>query len=156
VSLVDAALKAAGWRLTDILVTHHHGDHTHGNHLFRPAAVIGHQRCREQVLAFGHPSWEGIFSPVDFGHLEIEAPFVTFTDLKISLPDYLARMKGLLSDASRLQDAMFECLYFGRNLIVQRRKMLQLTYDVFIYGLAISLVLFIAAVLFGADTHPKV
>ena len=27
---VEAALKKAGWRLTDILVTHHHGDHTAG------------------------------------------------------------------------------------------------------------------------------
>jgi hydroxyacylglutathione hydrolase len=28
---VEAALKKTGWRLTDILVTHHHGDHTAGN-----------------------------------------------------------------------------------------------------------------------------
>jgi hydroxyacylglutathione hydrolase len=27
---VEAALKETGWRLTDILVTHHHGDHTAG------------------------------------------------------------------------------------------------------------------------------
>jgi len=27
---VETALKATGWRLTDILVTHHHGDHTAG------------------------------------------------------------------------------------------------------------------------------
>jgi hydroxyacylglutathione hydrolase len=27
---VEAALLATGWRLTDILVTHHHGDHTGG------------------------------------------------------------------------------------------------------------------------------
>jgi len=27
---VEAALTAAGWKLTDILVTHHHGDHTGG------------------------------------------------------------------------------------------------------------------------------
>ena len=27
---VEAALKATGWRLTDILVTHHHADHTDG------------------------------------------------------------------------------------------------------------------------------
>src|SRR3954469_1949685 len=29
-SAVAAALKATGWKLTDILVTHHHGDHTGG------------------------------------------------------------------------------------------------------------------------------
>src|SRR5262245_20375953 len=27
---VEAALKATGWKLSDILVTHHHGDHTGG------------------------------------------------------------------------------------------------------------------------------
>ena len=27
---VEAALAASGWTLTDILVTHHHGDHTGG------------------------------------------------------------------------------------------------------------------------------
>src|SRR3954466_10670354 len=27
---IEAALKATGWRLTDILVTHHHNDHTAG------------------------------------------------------------------------------------------------------------------------------
>jgi hydroxyacylglutathione hydrolase len=27
---IEAALKATNWRLTDILVTHHHGDHTGG------------------------------------------------------------------------------------------------------------------------------
>src|SRR6266545_5388266 len=27
---VEAALKRTGWRLTDILVTHHHHDHTGG------------------------------------------------------------------------------------------------------------------------------
>ena len=27
---IEAALKATGWKLTDILVTHHHHDHTGG------------------------------------------------------------------------------------------------------------------------------
>src|SRR3954452_10166721 len=27
---VEAALKQTGWQLTDILVTHHHADHTQG------------------------------------------------------------------------------------------------------------------------------
>jgi hydroxyacylglutathione hydrolase len=38
---VEAALKATGWRLTDILVTHHHADHTDGI-----AALKGNYRCR--------------------------------------------------------------------------------------------------------------
>ena len=38
---VEAALKATGWRLTDILVTHHHADHTDGI-----AALKGNYHCR--------------------------------------------------------------------------------------------------------------
>jgi hydroxyacylglutathione hydrolase len=30
VAPIEAALKATGWKLTDILVTHHHADHTDG------------------------------------------------------------------------------------------------------------------------------
>ena len=38
---VEAALKATGWRLTDILVTHHHADHTGGI-----AELKERHRCR--------------------------------------------------------------------------------------------------------------
>jgi hydroxyacylglutathione hydrolase len=38
---VEAALAAKGWRLTDILVTHHHGDHTAGI-----AELKRHHQCR--------------------------------------------------------------------------------------------------------------
>ena len=38
---VEAALKATGWKLSDILVTHHHGDHTGGI-----AQLKEHHRCR--------------------------------------------------------------------------------------------------------------
>src|SRR6267142_6091142 len=38
---VEAALKSTGWRLSDILVTHHHGDHTAGI-----AELKQHHRCR--------------------------------------------------------------------------------------------------------------
>jgi hydroxyacylglutathione hydrolase len=38
---VEAAIKASGWRLTDIMVTHHHGDHTAGIE-----ALKARHRCR--------------------------------------------------------------------------------------------------------------
>jgi hydroxyacylglutathione hydrolase len=38
---VEAALAATGWKLTDILVTHHHGDHTAGI-----AELKRHHHCR--------------------------------------------------------------------------------------------------------------
>jgi hydroxyacylglutathione hydrolase len=41
---VEAALQKTGWRLTDILVTHHHNDHTAGI-----GALKAHHRCRVVV-----------------------------------------------------------------------------------------------------------
>jgi len=38
---IEAALKKTGWRLTDILVTHHHADHTAGI-----GELKAHHRCR--------------------------------------------------------------------------------------------------------------
>src|SRR5580692_9075323 len=38
---VEAALQKTGWRLTDILVTHHHGDHTAGI-----GELKTHHKCR--------------------------------------------------------------------------------------------------------------
>jgi hydroxyacylglutathione hydrolase len=38
---IEAALQATGWKLTDILVTHHHGDHTGGI-----VALKERHRCR--------------------------------------------------------------------------------------------------------------
>jgi len=60
--------------------THSHGDHTYGNFMFRPAAILGHERCRESILAAGGPSRNSFVTPVDWGDIEIEAPFVTFSD----------------------------------------------------------------------------
>jgi hydroxyacylglutathione hydrolase len=38
---IEAALRSTGWRLSDILVTHHHADHTGGI-----AELKAHYRCR--------------------------------------------------------------------------------------------------------------
>ena len=61
-----------------VVNTHHHGDHTHGNWLTKPAAIIGHRRCREAILEAGLPHFEGVFEPVVWGNIQIEPPMVTF------------------------------------------------------------------------------
>ena len=62
--------------------THHHGDHTHGNYLTHPAAIIGHDRCREEMIAAGIHTYEGVFGdpPPDWGDLELAPPMLTFSD----------------------------------------------------------------------------
>src|SRR5215211_3882394 len=75
-----AAVDALGRGPVRTLVnTHHHGDHTHGNWLVPGATVVGHERCREEVLASGTIS-EAVFPGVDWGEIQVRAPFVTFTD----------------------------------------------------------------------------
>jgi hydroxyacylglutathione hydrolase len=68
---VEAALKKTGWRLTDILVTHHHGDHTAGI-----SELTRHYRCRvvaprreaQRIAAADETVGEG--DPVRVGGLE--------------------------------------------------------------------------------------
>jgi cyclase len=65
-----------------VVNTHHHGDHTHGNYLTRPAAIVAHDRCREEVIATGIQTYEGIFGdpPPDWGNLELAPPMLTFAE----------------------------------------------------------------------------
>ncbi len=62
-----------------LINTHHHGDHTHGNYLFRPATIVGHERCREEVMAAGRGTFS-FFPDVAWGNIEIAAPAVTFLE----------------------------------------------------------------------------
>jgi cyclase len=60
--------------------THHHPDHTYGNG-FLPAEtmVIGHEKCREEVLAAGLEATKVISEP-DYGALTLRPPELTFAD----------------------------------------------------------------------------
>ena len=59
--------------------THHHGDHTYGNFVFPETTIIGHDLCREAVLATGL-SITPFFPGVQWGNIEMAPPFVTFSD----------------------------------------------------------------------------
>jgi cyclase len=60
--------------------THHHGDHTHGNWVFKPeATIIGHEKCREEVIAAGHGT-TALFPGVEWGEIRVAPPEVTFEE----------------------------------------------------------------------------
>lgn len=60
--------------------THHHPDHTYGNGFLPPqTVVVGHERCREEVLAAGLEATRVITAP-DYGDLTVRPPDLTFTD----------------------------------------------------------------------------
>jgi cyclase len=77
--LRDAVAGRTGTPVRTILNTHHHGDHTYGNYLFPEATIIGHDLCRDAMLAVGLETQEW-FPGVEWGDLEIAPPTVTFSD----------------------------------------------------------------------------
>jgi cyclase len=75
------AVKAQTGTTPQILVnTHHHGDHTNGNGLVAGATIIGHRRCREEMLRNGILRPEGLFEPVEWGELTLAPPVLTFEE----------------------------------------------------------------------------
>jgi len=78
---IDAVVRRPGDQLRRarmLVNTHQHGDHTNGNCLLPDATIIGHQRCREAILATGILRPDGLWETVDWGELEPAPPFVTF------------------------------------------------------------------------------
>lgn len=66
--------------IRQVVNTHHHGDHTHGNYLTAPATIIGHRACREAMQATGINHYTAAFVQPDWGHLEFVVPTITFED----------------------------------------------------------------------------
>ena len=79
-SYLDAIAKVTAKPVRTLVNTHHHGDHTHGNYLMRGATIVGHERCREAILGSLMPPPPGVWTDVDWGHLEPAPPFLTYTD----------------------------------------------------------------------------
>ncbi len=88
------ALVASGVPLPRTIVnTHHHGDHTYGNGVFMPqAVVIGHDACRSELLTAGH-QLHLLWPQTDFGDIRITAPTLTYNDrLTIHVGDVEVRL----------------------------------------------------------------
>jgi glyoxylase-like metal-dependent hydrolase (beta-lactamase superfamily II) len=48
--IVDELRQVTSLPVVGVIDTHHHHDHTFGNHVFRPAPIWGHIRCRTRLL----------------------------------------------------------------------------------------------------------
>jgi cyclase len=77
---LEAIGRVSDRPVTTLVNTHHHGDHTHGNSLFRGATIVAHHRTREEVLATGLMGNVGIWDDVDWGDLEVAPPFLTYDE----------------------------------------------------------------------------
>jgi len=101
-----AAVESVAGRAPRTLVTtHHHADHTNGNYLLPCATIIGHERCREEVLKMGIVRPEGMFEPVVWGDLELAAPFVTIEERAcVHVDDLRVELLHLASAAHTTND----------------------------------------------------
>jgi cyclase len=75
---LDAVAAVSDQPIRTLVNTHHHGDHTYGNCLLPQATIVGHERCRDEVLASGPPVNLGIWTDVEWGDLEPAPPFLTY------------------------------------------------------------------------------
>ncbi|MCF1592301.1 MBL fold metallo-hydrolase [Streptomyces muensis] len=63
-----------------LINTHHHGDHTFGNHLFAGATIVGHEATRAGILDWGEPKSAPFWTEVEWGDVVLEPPFLTYTE----------------------------------------------------------------------------
>lgn len=77
---LDAIAAVTAAPVDMVVNTHHHGDHTNGNCLLPEATIIGHRRCREQVMASSIRAADGAFTPIEWGDISLAPPTVTFED----------------------------------------------------------------------------
>lgn len=75
----DAIRSVTSAPVRTLVNTHHHGDHTFGNALFPEAAIVAHEKTREEAIAFGPAQQLPWWQNPDWGELPLEPPFLTYT-----------------------------------------------------------------------------
>src|SRR3982751_4764193 len=66
-SYLESIASITNQPVRTLVNTHHHGDHTHGNCLLPLATIIGHPRCRDEILNTPFPPPAGVWSNVEWG-----------------------------------------------------------------------------------------
>ena len=77
---LDAIRGVTDQPVRTLINTHHHGDHTFGNYLFDRATIVAHEATRDGVFGWGEPRSAPFWTDVDWGDVQLEPPFLTYTD----------------------------------------------------------------------------
>lgn len=77
---LDAIAGVTDRPVRTLVNTHHHGDHTFGNYLFPSATIVGQERSRTAIQAWGAPRSAPFWTEVDWGDVELAPPFLTFDE----------------------------------------------------------------------------
>lgn len=90
-----------------LINTHHHGDHTFGNYLFRSATIVGQERSRAAAQAWGLPRSAPYWTDVEWGDVELEPPFLTFDEsVTVHVDDLRCEVRHLGRPAHTDNDAI--------------------------------------------------
>ena len=104
---IDAIAAVTPAPVRTLVNTHHHGDHTFGNCLFRGAAIVAHERARAEAIAFGPPRELPFWDCPDWGDLYLDPPFVTFADeLTLHVGDLRAHTRYVGTAAHTTNDSI--------------------------------------------------
>ena len=106
-ALLDEVARVSTGAPRAVVNTHHHPDHTYGN-CFLPAetTVIGHERCRTEVLAAGLEATKVITAP-DYGDLTLRPPELTFNDrMTLHLPELAVELHHVGQPAHTTNDVL--------------------------------------------------
>jgi cyclase len=104
---LDAIAAVTDRPIRTLINTHHHGDHTFGNFLFDRAAIIAHERTRDAVLAGGSPRSAPFWTEVDWGDVELEPPFLTYSDqVTIHVDDLACQVRYIGTPAHTTNDSI--------------------------------------------------
>jgi cyclase len=79
-ALIEGIRSVSRQPVRTLVNTHHHGDHTFGNYLFEPATIVGHERIRPAIRAWGQPRSAPFWTEVDWGEIRLAPPTLTFTE----------------------------------------------------------------------------
>jgi len=77
----DEIRKITNKPIRYLINTHHHGDHTYGNHVFEGATIISHDYCRRELIEQGIRDPElmnTIFPEFDFRGIAVTPADITF------------------------------------------------------------------------------
>jgi cyclase len=77
----DEIRKVTDKPIRYLINTHHHGDHTYGNHVFAGATIISHDYCRHELIEQGirDPDlMNAIFPEFDFRGIAVTPADITF------------------------------------------------------------------------------
>ncbi|NMH97489.1 MBL fold metallo-hydrolase [Pseudonocardia acidicola] len=104
---LDTIATVSDQPVRTLINTHHHGDHTFGNYLFRGATIVGHERIREEMLAFGPPRSAPFWQDVDWGDVELAPPFLTYTDqVSVWVDDVRCELRHVGTPAHTTNDSI--------------------------------------------------